>query len=735
MKKHFIPILSLAILIMAGCSSSDKVIEDFESGSFGKWTVEGDAFGPAPGIGAQPGQQEVSGFEGKGFANSFHGGDDSRGTLISPDFTIERDYINFLLGGGIRPDTYITLEINGQSILTSRPIVESEALHQMSWNVKNHKGKKAVIKIVDNQRGDWGHILVDQIEMSDKEKSNIMIEYKQSYKVDKKYLLVPVEDRGPVTKIYIQKDGHNVSPLLEIRIAQAKIDYWVPVNVGQYKGQEISLLFDHVKKTDIGFSQIKQSDTFDFDYNEKFRPDYHFSPYYGWTNDPNGMVYHNGEYHLYYQHNPYGSMWGNMHWGHAVTKDLKKWEHLPDAIEPDSLGTIFSGSAVIDKNNTAGFGKNALVAIYTSAGIVQTQSIAYSLNNGHTFTKYENNPVLTDPNYVDFRDPKVFWHNASNQWIMSLATTQTITFYGSKNLKEWSRLSEFGEGIGDHGGVWECPDLFPLTYNGQTKWVLFVSINPGGPNGGSATQYFIGSFDGKTFKADDLPYPLWIDYGRDNYAGVTWNNAPEGRLVFIGWMSNWDYTNQVPTTNFRNAMTIPRDIKLAYNGKHLIVANYPVKEINDLRYETKNMDNITVEGTNSIEKLLDNNTGAYEIEMTINKATAKNFSFKLSNRTGEYLNFVFDTQKEQFTVDRSKSGLVDFSNNFAATEIKAPLVAKDSYKIRLLIDKASSEIFINDGEVVQTNTMFPTEPYNSLDFNTEGGSINVENIKIYTLKQ
>lgn len=732
MKIYFKSIFCLGLLSLIGCSTkSDIVIEDFESDSYKNWTVEGEAFGTSPAEGSLPGQQEVKGFEGKRLANSYHGGDDSRGTLISPEFTIERDYINYLIGGGMHADTYIELLVEGKSVYVSRSIVETESLLWMTWDVKNYKGKKAVIKIVDNQRGGWGHILVDQIEMSNTPKSNIMVDHRLSFKIDKKYLLVPIEDRGPESQIYLEQDGKAVSPLLSIRVAQTKIDYWVPINVEQYKGQDLTLLFAHVKNSDIGYSQIKQSDTFDFDYNEKYRPLYHFSPQYGWTNDPNGMVYHNGEYHLYFQHNPYGSMWGNMNWGHTVSKDLKKWEYLPVAIAPDSLGTIFSGSAVIDKNNTAGFGKDAMVAIYTSAGRIQTQSIAYSLDNGRTFTKYDKNPVLSDLNFVDFRDPKVFWHQGTNQWVMSLATTQTITFYGSKNLKEWSKLSEFGEGIGDHGGVWECPDLFPLTYNGQTKWVLFVSINPGGPNGGSATQYFIGDFDGKTFKADNLPYPLWLDYGRDNYAGVTWSDAPDNRRVFIGWMSNWDYTNHVPTVNFRNAMTVPRELTIVNNGKHLVVANAPVKEIAELRRATEKVSDFTVDKTYTIDRLLKDNQGAYEIEMTI-KATA-NFNFKLVNKKGENLKFTFDLAKGNLLVDRSNSGLSDFSKNFASAEIKAPLVKKDTYKIRLLIDKASSELFINDGELVQTNTMFPSEPYNSLVFESEG-NVTVENINIYELK-
>lgn len=541
------------------------------------------------------------------------------------------------------------------------------------------------------------------------------------FNVTKNFILIPIEDNGPESVVQLSVDGKKVGEPMNIRVAQTQIGYWVPIDVSEYKGRKVTLTFEYVKTTDVGFSQIKQSDSFDFDYNETYRPDYHFSAHHGWINDPNGMVYHNGEYHLFYQHNPYGSRWGNMHWGHAVSKDMVSWEYLPFALAPDSLGAIFSGSAVIDKQNTTGFGKDALVAIYTSAGKLQTQSIAYSLDNGHTFTTYEGNPVLSDLDYPDFRDPKVCWHNKSNQWVMVLATGQTITFYGSKDLKGWDRLSEFGEGIGAHGGVWECPDLFPLTYNGQTKWVLFVSINPGGPNGGSATQYFIGDFDGKTFKPDALPYPLWLDYGRDNYAGVTWSNIPDadGRRLFIGWMNNWDYANEIPPVNFKGAMTLPRELKLAHNGTHLILANPPVEEVNSLRGEMKTIAPVTVNKSYTIDDLIDGNKGTFEIEMDIETGNASAFSFVLSNKKGEKTVFSFDFEKEIFGVDRSHSGIIDFHYKFADKISEAPLAKKKSYHIRLFIDKASTECFIDNGELVQTNTVFPSEPYNSLSFESE----------------
>lgn len=736
LKKSLLTTVAAAILL-AGCSSQpDIVIADFEGETYGDWVVEGNAFGKGPSKTNAAGQQPIENFKGSGFANSYNEqGDDARGTLTSPAFKIERDYINFLIGGGKSTDTYIELIVDGKSVVRSTSLYESERLQPLSWDVKAYKGKEAVIKIVDFQRGPWGHIIVDQIEQSNKPSTDIMVNYNIDLNIDKNYILVPIEEKAPELRVTISVDGVPTgSSFSFIRLAQTKVDYYVPIEVAEFKGKTVKLIFDQVKDSYVGLKDVKQSDTYDYKYDETFRPIYHFSPKYGWTNDPNGMFYKDGTYHLYYQHNPYGSMWGNMSWGHATTTDLTTWKHEPVALRPDSLGSIFSGSAVVDKNNTAGFGKDAVVAIYTSAGTTQTQSIAYSLDGGITFTKYEKNPVLKDPNYIDFRDPKVFWHEASKQWIMSLATTQVITFYASPNLKDWTKLSDFGNGIGDHGGVWECPDLFPLTYNGQTKWVLLVSINPGGPNGGSATQYFIGNFDGKSFQPDNLSYPLWVDYGRDDYAGVTWADAPNNRRIFIGWMSNWDYTNYAPTINFRNGMTIPRELTLGNNGKHIVLKSTPVQETNSLRGETTIANQtIAVDKTHAIESLLPTNNGAYEIEMTIKPQQATKVSFELKNAKGEKMIFNFDIASETLSVDRSNSGIVDFADNFASNNIKSPLVKKDTYKIRLLVDKASTEIFVNDGELVQTNTMFPAEPYNSLVFNTDA-PISVENINVYKMK-
>jgi fructan beta-fructosidase len=555
------------------------------------------------------------------------------------------------------------------------------------------------------------------------------------YQIQSSYILIPVEEKAPEVKIQVETPDQSEIPSFDVHLAVNHIDYWVPLDVKKWIGRKLTLSFAGLKETVLGINKIKQSDRLVYDYNETYRPQFHFSPEHGWMNDPNGMVYLDGEYHLFYQYNPYGSMWGNMNWGHAVSTDMVSWTYLPIAIAPDSLGTIFSGSAVVDKNNTAGFGKNAIVAIFTSNGKTQRQSIAYSTDKGRTFTKYPGNPVLPNPGISDFRDPKVSWNEVSKQWVMTLATKQTVSFFGSHNLKKWTKLSEFGNGIGAHTGVWECPDLFPLTYQGTTKWVLTVSINPGGPNGGSATQYFIGSFDGIIFKADALPYPLWIDYGRDNYAGVTWSNIPkqDGRRLFLGWMSNWDYGTSVPTINFRSANTVPRELTLKSNGEHLILNSFPVKEINSLRSITRKIPDMVVDKESSIAEILPKNKGTYEIEMTLKPENSTSFGFELKNSKNEELKFTFDLKTKKLTIDRDKSGKIDFKSNFK-DGTSAPLVVKESYNVRLLIDKASAEIFINNGEIAMTSLFFPNEIMNTLNFFATEGKLKAENITIYNIK-
>ncbi len=468
-------------------------------------------------------------------------------------------------------------------------------------------------------------------------------------------------------------------------------------------------------------------------YSDRYRPQIHFSPQKGWMNDPNGMVYLNGKYHLFYQHNPDSTVWGPMHWGHAASADLVHWQELPIALYPDALGTIFSGSAVIDKDNTAGFGANAMVAIYTSHNHamekdgfekIETQSIAYSLDEGKTWTKYKGNPVLPNPGIHDFRDPKVSWYEPAKKWIMALAVTDHIDFYSSPDLKKWTKESEFGKSIGAHGGVWECPDLFPLSYNGEEIWVLIVNINPGGPNGGSATQYFTGKFDGHVFTPDDTD-TKWIDYGPDNYAGITWSNTGD-RKLFIGWMSNWAYANIVPTTNWRSANTIVRELAIQRVENKYWVSSKPVKELNKLKVTSQDFHNIRARNLNITAKAGKLN-GPAIVKLAIDDL--KDFNITLSNIAGEKTVVGYDKTTNQYFIDRSQSGEIDFSKVFSARIFTPRLSSNKGTDITLVIDVASLEVFADNGLSVLTAIFFPTIDYTDIMITSKDGLV----IKTLTL--
>lgn len=546
-----------------------------------------------------------------------------------------------------------------------------------------------------------------------------------------KYLLLPVEEGTGDARVSTESNGQKTLPV-DVRLARTKVDYYVPYEL---KGDgKITVHVDNVEKEALCWNEMKLSDTFDTANVEKFRPAYHFSPAYGWMNDPNGMVYLDGEYHLFYQHNPYGSMWGNMHWGHAVSKDLVTWEHLPFAIAPDTLGTVFSGSAVVDKENVSGFGKNAIVAFYTSAGRRQTQSIAYSTDNGRTFTKYDKNPVVT-ADIPDFRDPKVIYYEPTGKWVMTVASGQEVRFFTSSDLKDWEYSGSFGHGYGSHDGVWECPDLIQLPVDGNAdnkKWVLLLNINPGGPFGGSATQYFTGQFDGKTFVCDSKPETVkWMDWGKDHYATVTFSNTGD-RKVAMAWMSNWQYAGNVPTRQFRSSNSVPRDLSLYTQAGETYLSSIPVPELEALRKEKKEFPGfVDQRGDYNIDKLLDNNTGTYEIVLKIKSKTATVFGFKLYNEQGEQVDFNYNLLENKFTMDRTKSGLTDFSGDFPVATF-APVEKQDVYTLRLFVDKASIECFDGNGKFVMTNLVFPAEPYNRINFYAKGGEYEVESLTVYS---
>ena len=466
-----------------------------------------------------------------------------------------------------------------------------------------------------------------------------------------------------------------------------------------------------------------------------YRPLYHYTPAKNWMNDPNGLIFNNGVYHLFYQYNPNGNVWGPMNWGHATSTDMFNWQDQSIALVPDNLGTIFSGSAVIDTNNTSGLktgSENPMIAIFTQNGSQQSQSVAYSNDAGNNWNKYAANPVLPNPGLSDYRDPKVFWYAPTKKWVMVLAAGDRIKIYSSINLLNWAFESDFGVGIGAHGGVWECPDLFqlPLPGTNTSKWVMLVSLN-GGPNGGTATQYFVGDFDGKTYSSNSTTNS-WIDYGTDNYAGGTYNNIPntDGRRIFIGWMSNWSYAQTVPTTTWRSTMTVPRVLSLASNGSNYLLKSTPLVEMGT--YKASTPDTIFTNSVSSIQ-LKDNKTiksGSYELDFSADLGISNTMFLSLGN-SSEKLYFSYDNTTGYFVIDRSSSGKVDF-NSQMKQKIYCPFVPKTgkSTDIEILVDKTSIEIFINNGEQVMTALFFPKYQYNSLNLMGSGTGSFINNFKL-----
>lgn len=738
-----ISVTAIALLCIVSCKEKCITVEDFESCDISSWKAEGNAFqSVVKSVSDLPG---LKGFQGEHFVASEPadvGGAPLQGALTSGGFTVEKDFLNFLFGG--KANRYflrtiaVELLVDGEAVRVSSPHFSKDMdMEWYSWDVQDLKGKTAQVRIrMDggfNQRfgQDDRQIAFDFLCMSDNKLSNFNDILDKEITASKKYLLIPASNDGASSTLSLLADGQNVLGTTQsVTLARDDAEYMIPVDISVYKGQKLTVRLTQVYDDDLGVTGICQSDDKGFDYNERYRPKYHFSPDFGWTNDPNGMVYYDGEYHLAYQYNPYGTKHSNMHWGNAVSEDLIHWTDLPFIIAPDELGSIFSGSSTVDVDNAAGFGENAIVAMYTSAGRGQRQSIAYSNDRGRTFTKFEGNPVLDDQaRQPNFRDPKLLRYG--DKWIVAIAAGDVIAFYESADLKNWTHLSDFGKGVGSHAAVWECPDLMRMEYDGKEKWALIVNINPGGPNGGSVAQYFIGNFDGVNFKADELPYPLWLDEGVDNYAGVTFGNTGD-RHIFMGWMSNWLYSNYVPTVNFRNAMTLPRDLYIRHNGKHLFLASEPSPEVFAARAGSRAVDLPHVSGNIPVEEILPDNNGAFEVDFTVIPGTDKNLSLVFSNSKGEYIEYTFDFDALTLCLDRSKSGRVDFYNGFAKNDILTHLVKKDKYEVKIFFDSHSAELFINDGDVAFTNCFFPEEVYNSMAFSSDDAS--VEDLTVYKMK-
>ena len=476
---------------------------------------------------------------------------------------------------------------------------------------------------------------------------------------------------------------------------------------------------------------------------EQHRPHFHFSPDSMWMNDPNGMVFYQNIYHLFYQYYPDSTVWGPMHWGHAISTDMITWEDKPIALYPDEHGYIFSGSAVLDVQNTSGFGSKdnpPLVAIYTyhdPEGVqegkidYQTQGIAYSMDNGESWTKYDKNPVLKNPGIIDFRDPKIRWFEPANKWIMTLAVKDHIRFYSSPNLKKWTLESEFGKDLGAHGGVWECPDLFPLHVvdSNEENWILFVSINPGGPNGGSATQYFIGDFNGNTFTPLDTEI-RWVDYGPDDYAGVTWSNTGE-RTLFIGWMSNWNYATIGPTEKWRSAMTIARELSLNTYHDQLVLQSIPVPEFDSYITEVFQIQDFVINESISISEEASFNSPTFVLDMEIQRLN--DFELILANDLANEVVLSYEMENSRFLIDRSNSGNVSFHPEFGNELVAERFLMNSSMNLKLVVDVASLELFADDGSTVMTAIYFPDEELDQIEIRSESG-LSVSKLSLKTVK-
>ena len=586
-----------------------------------------------------------------------------------------------------------------------------------------------------------------------------------------KYLLLPIQEEKDEAQVLLDT-GSKDDTWMDVRLAQNGSDYYVPFALGKGKTATVKIL--GLKKDALALNLLKLSDTFDTTNTDYYRPSYHFTPLYGWMNDPNGMVYKDGEYHLYFQYNPYGSKWGNMHWGHAVSKDLVHWEHLDPAIARDPVGHIFSGSSVIDKKNTAGFGKDAIIAIYTNNSVNhdEVQCIAYSNDNGRTFTKYEGNPVLTPfDGLKDFRDPKVFWYEKGKCWYMIVSADKEMRLYKSKNLKKWNYVSAFGKGIGQQPCQYECPDFFQLPVNGdkkKMKWVMTMNINPGCWFGGSATEYFVGDFDGKKFTCPDANEVKWLDWGKDHYATVTFSNTGD-RVLGITWMSNWQYANLTPFKQNRGANGLPRELKLyEKNGKYYISEDV-APEVYALRKDTKNVADASVADEKMLAGVAANMEGAFEIEADVTPDANGIAGIEISNNKRERTMIYFDMKQGKVVMDRTESGLSDFGKQSVPHDIElawdkqlaaegkqparitnsinykndfalatwAPLSlcedGKKTYHVDIFVDKSSVELFVDGGRIAMTNLVFPVAPYENVKLYTQGGKAEFKNLKVHKL--
>ena len=713
MKKTLIPVSALWILAaLTARATDDMVIADFEGTTYGDWTVAGEAFGPGPAQGTLPNQMSVDGFLGKGLVNSYFHGDRTTGTLTSPEFVIKRKFISFLIGGGGWPgQTCMNLLVDGRSARTATgPNTQpggSEHLDWSQWDVSEFAGQKAVIQIVDDATGGWGHINVDQIVQTDRKLPAPISNATRELKVEQRYLNLPVKNGAPKRWLSLLVNGRTERDF-EIELAEGEPDWWAFLDLAPFKGKTVVLQGDTRRAGAAALPAIEQADAIkgaENLYRESLRPQFHFSPRRGWNNDPNGLVFYKGEYHLFFQHNPYGWNWGNMHWGHAVSPDLVHWEELGDAIHPDGLGTIFSGSAVVDTANTAGFARGrerAIVCIYTAAGGTSRQSqgvpfsqcIAYSTDRGRTWTKYAKNPVLSHI-IGGNRDPKVIWYAPESKWVMALFLDgNTYALFDAPDLKSWRRLSDVVI-----PGAGECPEFFEIPVHGQkaeTRWVFY---------GGNAL-YLIGRFDGQTFKPESGPLPL--NLGNCFYASQTFNNIPaaDGRRILIPWGQV-----SMPGMPFNQMMGFPVELTLRATDEGLRLCAYPVREIEKLWARKQAWKNAALKpGENPLAQARGN---LFDIELELVPGAATEVGFHIRG-----LPVVYDVRKQELACGGRRSTLK---------------LADGRLRLRLLVDRMSVDVFGNDGRCYMPLQFQPAPDHRALDLYAKGGEARITALQIHEL--
>ncbi|HPD16225.1 MAG TPA: glycoside hydrolase family 32 protein [Planctomycetota bacterium] len=701
-------LLVLALVAATALGAEDILIADFEATDYGAWKVEGEAFGPGPARGTLPNQMHVDGFLGKGLVNSYFKGDGTTGTLTSPPFKIERKFINFLLGGGgYKDETYIALLVDGKAVRTATgPNVQpggSERLAWHSWDVADLSGKEAMIQIVDKRTGGWGHINVDHIIQSDRKR-----EEKPAMRelvIERRYLHLPVKNGASKQrmKVSIGPPGGDAPPTIvdefDIELADGRPDFWVFLDLALYKGQKARIDTARLPEESEALAAITQSDEVPDAaglYRERHRPQFHFSSRRGWNNDPNGLVFHKGEYHLYYQHNPYGWNWGNMHWGHAVSRDLVHWTELPIALYPQRYGDwVFSGSAVVDRENTGGWktgAEDVLVAAYTSTG--RGECIAFSNDRGRTFTDYERNPVVKHAG----RDPKLVWYAPGKHWVMAVydehAGKQWIAFHSSPNLKDWTLQSRIE-------GYFECPEIFELPVDGdkaRTRWVVYAADG----------AYAVGSFDGKSFTPDH-PGKHRFNWGNCFYASQTFSNIPpeDGRRIQIAWgrIGHKDMP-------FNQMMNFPVQLTLRTTDEGVRMFAEPVKEIELLHAKKHSWAGLALkEGENPLKGI---EGDLFHIIAEIEPGDAAQVGVAIRGTP-----VVYDARGQQLNTKGCN----------------APLKPEgDRIRLEILVDRTSIEVFANRGRVYMPVGVIPPDEARSLEVFARGGTARLASLEVHELR-